>query len=183
MNMNKHPLRITFLGLGLAVAAASQAYGFVDLRVPNTGEQQNIVQQGIWSASASGSIMSANSNTSSNLNLMGSTFVTRQVEVFGGVSYTSFNSNNSYGLTFGGRWYFNPAQDKQVLPFVGAFYTYANGSNSVQSNAFGLQGGLQYFVAPNVSITPQLVWSSARVTGSTTDSFGFQFGLTYWFKR
>ena len=113
---------------------------------------------------------------------MGSNFVTKNIEVFGGITYTSFNSNDSYGLTIGGRYYFDPAQDKQLLPFVGVFYGYANGNSSVQSNAFGVEGGVQYFVAPNVSITPILVWSSTHVTGSTTDSFGLQFGLTYWFK-
>lgn len=180
--MNNTSLRLSLVGLGVAIAAASQAYDFIDLRVPNTGEQQNIVQQGVFSASASGSIFTANSNTSSNLNLLGSNFVTKNIEVFAGLNYTSFNSANSYGLTIGGRYYFEPAQDKQVLPFVGAFYGYANGSNSVTSNAFGLEGGIQYFVAPNVSVTPILVWSSTHVTGSTTDSFGLQFGLTYWFK-
>jgi len=182
MNMKNLSLRFNLVGLGIALAAAGQAYSVIDLRVPNTGEQQNIVQQGVWSVGASGSIFSANSNTNTNLNFMASNFVARQIEVFGGVTYTAFNSNSSYGLTIGGRYYFNPAQDKQLLPFVGVFYTYANGNSSVQSNAFGVEGGVQYFVAPNVSITPTVVWSSARVTGATTDSFGFQFGLTYWFK-
>jgi hypothetical protein len=180
--MNNLSLRTSFIALALVAAAAGQAYDVINLKVPNTGEQQNIVQQGVWSASAYGSIFSANSNTSTNLNLMASNFVARQIEVFGGVTYMSFNSNDSYGVTIGGRWYFNPAQDKQVLPFAGAFYTYANGNSSVQSNSFGLQGGVQYFVAPNVSITPTVVWSSTHVTGATTDAFGFQFGLTYWFK-
>ena len=71
MNMKNLTLRSSLVGLGIAVAAASQAFPVIDLRVPNTGEQQNIVQQGVWSASASGSIFSANSNTSTNLNFMG----------------------------------------------------------------------------------------------------------------
>jgi hypothetical protein len=182
MNMKNFSLRYTLVCLSLGATAASQASGVIDLRVPNTGAQQNIVQQGVWSASAYGSIFSANSSTSTNLNFMASNFIRSQIELFGGLTYTAFNSNSSYGLTAGARYYFNPAQDKQVLPFAGLFYGYANGSHSVTSNAFGVQGGVQYFVAPNVSVTPIVVWQSMHVTGSTTDSFGLQFGMTYWFK-
>ena len=174
--------RSSLIGLGLLGAAASQAYGFVDLRVPNTGEQQNIVQQGVFSASATGSFMTANSNTSTNISLMGSNFVTTNIEVLAGVNYASYNSNNTYGFTVGGRYYFAPAQDKNILPFAGVTFSYGSGNNSVKSNAFGVEAGVQYFLAPNVSFTPLLVWSSTHVTGSTTDSFGLQFGLTYWFK-
>ncbi|MHB8635180.1 MAG: hypothetical protein ACYC96_01765 [Fimbriimonadaceae bacterium] len=180
--MKNFSLRLSLVGLGIAAAGAIQASGVIDLRVPNTGEQQNIVQQGVWSASAFGSIFSANSSTSTNLNFMASNFVRSQIEVFGGLTYTAFNSNSSYGLTIGGRYYFNPAQDKQLLPFAGLFFGYANGSSSVTSNAFGVQGGVQYFVAPNVSLTPIVVWQSTHVTGATTNSFGLQFGMTYWFK-
>lgn len=180
--MNYLLKRSSLVGLGLIGAAASQAYGFIDLRVPNTGEQQNIVQQGVFSASATGSIFTANSNTSANLMLTGSNFVTKNIEVFAGVNYSSLNSFNTYGLTVGGRYYFMPAQDKTVLPFAGLLFSYGSGSNSTSSNAFGVEAGVQYFLAPNVSITPLLLWQSTHVTGSTTDSFGLQFGLTYWFK-
>ena len=142
----------------------------------------DIVSRCIFFCGAFGSIFSANSNTVTNINLMGSNFIRQNIELFGGLTYSAVNSNTSYGLTVGGRYYFNPAQDKQMLPFAGVFYGYANGSSQATSNAFGLEGGVQYFVAPNVSVTPIVVWQSMHATGSTVDSFGMQFGLTYWFK-
>src|SRR5579862_7127451 len=67
MNKNIFSLRLNLVGFGLAAAAASQASGFIDLRLPNTGQQQNIVQQGVFSVSAFGSVFSANSNTVTNI--------------------------------------------------------------------------------------------------------------------
>jgi hypothetical protein len=193
--MNKLSLRIGLISLTVAGAAASQAYDFINLRAPNTGGQANIVQQGAFSAGVAASFNSftttggGGSSTISDLSLTGGYFVTNEIQIFGDLRY--FNLNNFAALgnvsetifVVGGRYYFGVAQDKQTLPFAGIFVgggQFNPGSTSV--TAYGAELGLQYFLAPTVSLTPVLSYTGLHASGATVNQFGVSLGITVWFK-
>lgn len=164
----------------LSVPIALLAIGFANAdQFHNTGNQQNIIQQGVKSLGVTGSYMSNNGSSQTQINLAISQFVNSNIEVRGGIQYLDFNGSSNTSFVVGGRYYFEPSQDKQTLPFAGVFYGYSTGSGTNHSQ-LGLELGLQYFLQPNVSLTPAAVWSNT--SGGVGSTFGIQLGLTYWFK-
>lgn len=166
--------------VAFTLAAASVFGGYAQAsQYGNYGNQLNIVQQGVKSLGVSGSYTSTKGSHQTNLQLALSEFVTNTVEVRAGLDYFDLNGSNSTVFAVGGRYYFNPSQSKQSLPFVGAFAGFSSGSGN-SNTTIGLEAGLQYFLQPNVSLTPALQYSSTSGHGGTT--FGIVLGLTYWFK-
>lgn len=175
MTMKKTTLG-ALMGASALGMIASPAFGQM-----NSGMQMNIVQKGVKSVGASGSYFTSSGNHTTNVNLTVSQFITQDIEVLGGLNYLDVNGSTNTGFKLGGRYYFSPSQDKQTLPFAGVFYQYNTGSG-LNQNSFGLEAGIQYFVAPNVSVTPSLVYTTTTGNGNSNTSFGVQFGLTFWFK-
>ena len=165
--------------LTLSLFAVSMV-SLASAQMVNYGNQQNIIAKGVKSISVSGNYTTSGGNHATNIQLGGSMFETSNIELRAAFGYTSVNGSNSMQFLIGGRYYFQPNQDKQSLPFAGLFYTYQNGSG-VNSHGFGVEVGMQYFLQPNISLTPDLVYASTTGNGNS-DSFSIQVGLTYWFK-
>lgn len=169
----KNLLGIAVLGLAASMASAST--------YPNSGAQMNIIQPMVKSISASGSYFTSNGNHATNLSVTGSEFVNQNIEVILGLTYADANGSTNTGIKGGARYYWGVSQDKPLLPFAGVFYQYNTGSG-FNSNSLGVEIGIQYFVAPNVSVTPSFVWANTHGNGNSNTYTGIQFGLTYWFK-
>jgi len=165
----------------LALVAASALAADNKQLVQNSGDQLNIVTKGVMSANVSGNYTTSSGNHFTTINLQLGKFVSSNIEIRGQVGYNSVNSSNSFTFVVGGRYYFEPSQDKQSLPFAGVFYTYQNGSG-INAHGVGFEAGIDYFLQPNISITPTLQYAITSGSGTTTDSFSVLIGLTYWFK-
>lgn len=164
----------------LSLAAAAVFGGYAQAAQYGTyGNQKNIVQQGVKSLGVAGYYMTTKGSHTTNFNIALSEFVSSTIEVRGGLNYLDINGSNSTAFLVGGRYYFHPSQEKQSLPFVGVFAGFNSGSGN-SNTTVGLEAGLQYFLQPNVSLTPALQYSSTSGHGGTT--FGLSLGLTYWFK-
>ncbi len=164
----------------LSVAVALCAVGIANAdQFHSYGNQANIIQQGVKSLGLSGSYFTNNGSHQTNLNVALSQFVKSDIEVRGGLNYLDLNGSTTTTFVLGARYYFQPSQDKQSLPFLGAFVGFNTGSGN-NNRQIGLELGEQYFLQPNVSLTPAAVYSSTSGGGGTT--FGLQVGITYWFK-
>lgn len=187
--MNKLTLAGALFALTLAATTASAA-GFTDFRVKAPSDQVNIVQQGVYSASIQASVSSTsgsgiNTTTATTIALGGSTFISKEVELQLSVMYTGVSGGaNSTSVVGGARYYFDPSQDKQVLPFVGVLIGYQSTSGGGNNNTiYGADAGVQYFLAPNVSLTPQVVYLHTTSSGNNFNTWQFQLGLTFWFNK
>lgn len=153
----------------------------------DAGAKQNMISQGNWLGTLSGSVSSTkvsggSNTTSSNGSLTGGYMVTNNIGVGVKLGYTSVSSNNTFTGFVSARYYFDPQPSKTLVPFVGPFvgYTKPSGGGS-NLTMYGANAGVEYFVAPNVSLTPNVNYFHTTGGGTKADTFSFSVGLTFWF--
>lgn len=81
----------------------------------------------------------------------------------------------------GAKYYFMPKPENKFFPFLGARFGGVTGSDMDDQTVWMGVLGVDFFVAPNVSITPEFDYGQYS-NGDSENFFRFAFGLTYWFK-
>ncbi|HLK14238.1 MAG TPA: hypothetical protein VKT78_05490 [Fimbriimonadaceae bacterium] len=165
---------IAALSLFAAVATASdgQQWGTNDY---------NWLRQGSYGGSLSGLISSTNSNTSTNINLAGVYLFTNNLGVGPLIGLDAFNSSTNWSLGAVGRYYLNHTPQSTLIPFVGVTGSYSvPNQGAVKTTTYGGQIGVEYFLKPNVSLTPAFNYTRTTGSGVGFNTAGFSLGVTWW---
>jgi hypothetical protein len=92
-----------------------------------------------------------------------------------------FGTDDQTFWTLGLKYYFMPKPENKFFPFVGARFGSVSGSGMDDETVWMGVLGVDWFVAPNVSLTPEFDYGQYQ-DGSSENFFRFAFGLTFWFK-
>jgi hypothetical protein len=101
-------------------------------------------------------------------------FLSSNLQVGGSLSFTDpGEGDNLTTLGLFANYHFPGAS--QVLPYVGAFIGFSDAGDG-SSTAYGLQGGVKYFINSSVAATAQLVYRDFDESGADAE-VGISFGL------
>ncbi|MEI6512297.1 MAG: outer membrane beta-barrel protein [bacterium] len=92
-----------------------------------------------------------------------------------------FGTDESTTYMLGAKYYFMPKPENKFFPFLGARFGGVTGSDMTDETVWMGVLGVDFFVAPNISITPEFDYGQYS-NGDSDNFFRFAFGLTYWFK-
>ena len=163
------------------VSAGAFAADTTDATKAAPSDKQNMVQQGNWLGTIAGSVSTTNSVTTTTTALTGGYMVTNNIGVGLKIAYNAVQSNNNFTGFAAARYYFDPQPNKTWVPFIGPFVGYNKPSGGTNSTIYGGNIGLDYFVAPNVSLEPTANYFHTTGSGFSTNTWSFAFGLTFWF--
>jgi hypothetical protein len=105
-------------------------------------------------------------------------FLSPNIQVGGQVNYVNPAGSNSEDFyDFSGFVNYHFPSASALLPFVGATLGYTDPGSGDGSVVYGVQGGVKYFVNPNVSVNGTLLWRDFTKSNYDND-FRLTFGIS-----
>ncbi|MES2461732.1 MAG: outer membrane beta-barrel protein [Armatimonadota bacterium] len=152
------------------LATASQAQTPVNPLLPTTGTREIAFDGNIQFDPAT------------NVNINGSygPFLNPNLQVGGNFGYSKLEGSDSF-YSIGGFANYHFPGTSAALPFVGVFLGVADGGGSDSSFTYGVQGGVKYFLNPNVAATAALRFQDYSDDGADS-SLGLNFGLAVYLR-
>lgn len=174
---------VTVAGLAALTLVATGAQA-ADQGSPSNS--QNMVAQGNWLGSFAGSVQSTrvsggSSTTTSNSSLTGGYMVTNNIGIGLKAAYSSVSSFDNFTGFVSARYYLNPQPTQTLIPFIGPFVGYNKATGGSTISMYGVNAGVEYFVARNVSVTPNVNYFHSTGGGVTSNTYSFSIGFTFWF--
>lgn len=174
----------------IVIAGAMSLVGFAAAQEAPIGPAKGVKTANVLLSYMSVKPDGGNEQKQTDLQLVGSYFFTNSLAARLGYGYQKVESGSASSTTdviiLGARYYLGAGQalsaEKPLAPFAGAFFRSDKWPSVDRANGFGAELGAEYFLQPNVSLTPVFSYVRSHTQGVNVDGWQFSAGLTVWFK-